>query len=148
MTSSSTRPRPSALWAMNCAPVSSRFVAALSVNQSVSRFYPSQPHSADEMSGHRRVASNEHKTTHCTSGVLYNLRGCITGLALHLDILPDTTFINIYDGCKVYLADSDLLNDVQIPSKIGSLFHNLGDKYSYHSLHAVDALFTEPSGVH
>ncbi|CAL8464299.1 g3834 [Coccomyxa elongata] len=33
----------------------------------------------------------------------------------------------------------------QIPSKIGSLFHNLGDKYSYRSLHAVDALFTEPS---
>ncbi|BDA49833.1 Lipoxygenase 2.3, chloroplastic [Coccomyxa sp. Obi] len=35
----------------------------------------------------------------------------------------------------------------QIPSKIGSLFHNLGDKYSYRSLHAVDALFTEPSAM-
>lgn len=34
----------------------------------------------------------------------------------------------------------------QIPSKIGSLFNNQGNKDNYKSLHAVDALFTEPDG--
>lgn len=41
---------------------------------------------------------------------------------------------------KIYFA--------QIPSKIGTLVHNLGDQHEYRSLHAVDALFTEPDGAH
>ena len=34
----------------------------------------------------------------------------------------------------------------QIPAKIAVLFKNMNDKDDFRSLHAVDALFTEPSG--
>ena len=50
-------------------------------------------------------------------------------------------------GWGVHIAGLNVSNGLQIPSKIGSLFHNLGDKFSYRSFHAVDALFTEPDGM-